>query len=541
MAAAIPEAQSTAAHSVPPTVATARPPHKWLIALAVMLGATLEVLDASIINVSLPHMQGTFSASVDEIAWVLTSYLVANGVMIPMTGWISARFGRKRYFLFSVASFVVASTLCGAARSLDEIIVFRLLQGLAGAAMIPSSQAILMETFPPEEQQVAMAMWGMGLMVAPILGPTVGGWITDNWSWRWNFYMNVPLGALAFVMVYIFVHDPAYLRTRRRGAPIDYLAITYLVLCLGLAQVVFDRGERADWFSSNWVIYATAASIGSMILLIVRELRVPDPILELRFMAIPQFAAAVLLVVMHSFILFGTGVLNPVFLQEFMGYTAWKAGLIMAPRALAAMTAMMLTGQIARRGIDNKRLIGVGFALIAIGLWRMAHWSLAIGMTRIIGDSIFLGLGLGTCFPILSAAALTCVPRERMGFASSLYNMMRNNGAAVGIAYLTSRLVHNQNIHQAYLVQHFSAFDAWRVTTQMPYRPGSPVFNFLSQIVSGQKQQLGMVYGAIEQQSAMLAFNDLYRILTLMAVVMIPSFLLFRGAKSASGPAPSAH
>jgi DHA2 family multidrug resistance protein len=409
--------------------------------------------------------------------------------------------------------------------------------------MIPLSQAILMESFPPHEQQLAMAMWGMGLMVAPILGPTVGGWITDNWNWRWNFYINLPLGAVAFLMVSAFVHDPPHLSDRKRGGHVDYLGIVYLVLWLGLAQIIFDRGERADWFASSWVVGAAIVSTIAMVLLIFRELRVPDPILELRFFSIGQFASAIFSVVMLSFILFGTGLLNPVFLQEFMGYTAWKAGLIMAPRALAAMFAMLVTGRIAAHGIDNKRMIGIAFTLIALGLWRMAHWDLDIAMTRVICDGVVLGLGLGMCFPILSAAALTCVPRERVGYASSLYNMMRNNGAAVGIAYLTSRLVHNQNIHQSYLVQHFSAFDAWRVTNQMPWRPGSPVFNFVAQMVSGQKQQFGMVYGAIQQQSAMLAFNDLYRVLTMMAVVMIPSFLLFRGTRagSGSGPGPATH
>src|ERR1700751_185875 len=230
MEAAVPIA---AAHAEPAT-----PSHKWLVALAVMLGTTLEVLDTSIVNVSLPHMQGSFSASVDEIAWVLTSYLVANGVMIPLTGWISARFGRKRYFLASVSTFVVASAMCGAARSLDQMVLFRLLQGVAGAAVIPSSQAIMMETFPPEEQQLAMAMWGMGLMVAPILGPTVGGWITDNWNWRWNFYINVPIGAVAFAMVSAFVHDPPYLKARGPKGRVDYLGIFYLVLALGLLQIV---------------------------------------------------------------------------------------------------------------------------------------------------------------------------------------------------------------------------------------------------------------------------------------------------------------
>jgi len=307
--------------------------HKWLIALAVMLGTTLEVLDTSIVNVALPHMQGSFSASVDEIAWVLTSYLVANGIMIPMTGWISSRYGRKRYFLTSVAVFVAASGLCGAARSLDQMVLFRLIQGAAGAAMVPSSQAILMETFPPNEQQMAMATWGMGLMVAPIMGPTLGGWITDNWNWRWNFYINLPIGAAAFLMVWTFVHDPSYLQVRRaKGGKTDYTGIILLVVGLGLGQLVLDRGQRADWFSSPWVVWCTILATICIIGLTINELCTPEPILDLSILGIPVFTMSVLLMVAMSFALFGTGLLNPIFLQELMGYSAWKAGLVLAPR-----------------------------------------------------------------------------------------------------------------------------------------------------------------------------------------------------------------
>jgi MFS transporter, DHA2 family, multidrug resistance protein len=540
MAAAVEPTVSQERAAAITAAATARQPHKWLIAAAVMMGAALEVLDSSIVNVSLPHMQGSFSASVDEIAWVLTSYLVANGVMIPLTGWISARFGRKRYFLMSVLGFVIASACCGAAKTLDQMVLFRLVQGVAGAAMIPSSQAILMETFPPEEQQMAMAVWGMGLMVAPILGPTVGGWITDNWNWRWNFYINLPIGAIAFLMVSAFVHDPTYLRTRNKGGRVDYLGIILLVLSLGPLQIVVDRGQRSDWFSSPWVVWATAVSALSMVGLVIRELRVKEPVLELRFLKIPQFAAAVFSVVMLSFVLFGTGLLNPIFLQEYMGYTAWKAGIVMAPRAMGAMFAMLFAGQIARAGYDNKRLIGLSFVLMTVGLWSMAHWNLEVGLWQVIWPGIILGLGLGMCFPILSAAALTCVPREQMGYASSIYNMMRNTGAAIGIAYLTNMLVRNQQVHQAYLVQHFSVFDAWRMGSA-PNVPGAPTFHFLSQMVSGQRQGLGMVYGLMQQQSAMLAFNDIYRMLTIIALLMIPSFVLFRSTKPAGGRAPAAH
>jgi MFS transporter, DHA2 family, multidrug resistance protein len=270
--------------------------HKWLVALAVMLGCSMEVLDVTIINVALPHMQGSLSASVDEIAWVVTSYLVANGVMIPMTGWISARFGRKRYFLTSVAMFIAASAMCGAARSLDQIVLFRLLQGAAGAAMIPSSQAIMMETFPPDEQQMAMALWGMGLMVAPIMGPTLGGWITDNWSWRWNFYINVPVGIVAFMMVSAFVHDPSFMRGHRaQSAPVDYLGIILLVVGLGTMQILLDRGQRADWFASIWVRYATVVTVGAIVGLVIHEFTFNDPILDLRIFKYPLFDAAVFL------------------------------------------------------------------------------------------------------------------------------------------------------------------------------------------------------------------------------------------------------
>jgi len=519
----------------PPAERLAGPRHKWLIAISVILGPILEVLDSSIVNVSLPHMQGSFSAGVDEVAWVVTSYLVANGIMIPMTGWISARFGRKRYFMLSLFSFICASALCGAARTLSQMIAFRLVQGLAGAAMVPSSQAIMMETFPPEEQQMAMATWGVGMMVAPVTGPTLGGWITDNWNWRWNFYINIPLGIVALIMVSAFVHDPAYLSRRRAGGRVDWLGIACLVLGLGLLQIVCDRGQRADWFSSPWVVWAAGLSALAMLILVFHELRFAEPILELHILKVRQFSAAVVVVVLLSFILFGSGFLNPIFLQEFMGYTAWRAGLVMLPRAIAGMGAMLLAGQISRAGYDNRRLIGLAFAIVAFGLWRMSEWNLDVSITRVMFDGFILGAGLGLSFPILSAAALSTIPRENMGYAASLYNMTRNTGAAVGIAYLTNMLLSHQQIHQSYLVQHFSVFDAWQMSNAAAYAPGAPSFHFVEQMVTGQRQGLGMMYHAIQQQSAMLAFNDIYRMLAVIALVTIPSFALFQSAR----PKPS--
>jgi DHA2 family multidrug resistance protein len=516
----------------------AAPSHKWLIAVAVMLGTTLEVLDTSIVNVALPHMQGTFSASVDEIAWVLTSYLVANGIMIPMTGWISARFGRKRYFLISVAVFVVSSGLCGAAQTLDQMVIFRLIQGAAGAAMIPSSQAILMETFPPNEQQLAMATWGMGLMVAPIMGPTLGGWITDNWNWRWNFYINLPVGFLAFLMVSAFVHDPPYLRAHRaRGGKVDYLGMLLMAVSLGLMQIVLDRGQRADWFASSWVVYSVAISLALFTWFVIHELRFEEPILDLRILKIPVFSFAVTLMVAMSFALYGTGLLNPIFLQELLGYNAWKAGLVLAPRGLGTMAAMLIVGQLARARFDTKPLIGLGFVLMTIGLWAMSRWDLQVSTWVVVWPSIVMGLGMGMIFPTLSAITLSCVKRERMGYAASLYNMMRNAGAAIGISYMMTSLVNHEQVHQSYMVGHFSVFEAWKMSAMGARMPGAHQFHFIPQLITGQKQGIGGVYAMIQAQAAMLSFNDIYRNLAIMMLILIPSFILLRRAQAGAAAA----
>jgi len=512
--------------------------HKWLVALAVMLGATLEVLDTSIVNVSLPHMQGSFSASRDEITWILTSYLVANGIMIPLTGWISARFGRKRYFVLSVILFVIASGLCGAALSLSSMVIFRLMQGAAGAAMIPSSQAIMMETFPPEEQGLAMSVWGMGLLTSPMLGPTLGGWITYNWNWRWNFYINLPIGIFAAIMVMLFVHDPEHIRkSQARARRIDYPAIIYLILGLGLLQIVLDRGQRSDWFSSSWVCAFTAVAVVSLILLVFREIHFPEPIIDIRILTIPLFDISVVMVLVMMLVVFGLNLLNPLFFQELLNYSPWKSGIAVLPRGFGTLAGMFLIGQLSRRQFDTRWMVGLGFAILSYSLWLMSHWTLGVGIPEVRFAMILSGFGSGLIFPAMSAATLACVSRERIGYAASLYNMMRNTGSAIGISVVTNMLNSREQIHQAYLSQHFTAFDAWQLDKTAPSMPGAPHLNLMHGLITHQPVGFELVYRIIEQQASLLAYNDIYRMLATTAALFVPAFLLLKRTRSAGAPA----
>jgi len=504
--------------------------HKWLVASAVMLGAFLGVLDTSIVNVALPYMQGSFAASVDEITWIVTSYLVATGVTIPLTGWIAARIGRKRYFMWSVSLFVAGSALCGVATGLHQMVLFRILQGAAGAAMMPLSQAILFETFPPSEHTMAMATFGLGMMAAPILGPTLGGWITLNWSWRWNFYINVPAGATAAMMVYAFVHDPPYLRDQRGSGRVDYLGIIYIVIGLGALFMVLDRGQRADWFASAWVRYFALASAGSVVLLVRHELRFPDPILDLRMLKVFGFSLAIILISMQSLVLFSVNLLNPLFTQELLGYDAWKAGLAVAPRGVGVIVALLAVGQLSRRNYDMRPLVCVGFLLAAYEIWQMSEWNLEVSMQAVLWPILLFGLGLGAVFPTVTAAGMGAIPRERMGFASSLFTMMVNTGAGIGIASVSNIITSRQQVHQTYLVQHFSVFEAWRFSKMPALMPGSPTFHYMHQMATGQKQGLDLVYGMIQSQAWLLAYNDAYRMLALCALLCAPWCLLLNRA-----------
>jgi DHA2 family multidrug resistance protein len=363
----------------------------------------------------------------------------------------------------------------------------------------------------------------MGMMVAPIMGPTIGGWITSTLSWRWNFYINIPIGTLGAFMVSRFVEDPSYLRQLKKGAPVDWVGISCLIVGLGLGEIILDRGERADWFASPWVVYCTIAALTALGLLVVQELRTADPVVDLRMLGDSNFTLPVSLVILLTFTLYGTGILNPVFLQELLGYSAMKAGIVMAPRGFGTMFAMLLLGTLSRRGFDTRILVGIGFALVAVAMWEMAGLNLDADTFRIVWPTILQGVGTGLVFPGLSAAALSSMPRQRMGYAASLYAVTRNLGAAIGISYLTTLLIRHQQVQQSYLVEHVSIFDLMRIPATDGAQGG-----LAQQLVAGQHQGMMLLYHGVQRQAMMLSFNDIYRLLCAMMLVLIPTFLFLQ-------------
>src|SRR5208283_2926335 len=372
--------------ALPDEMALWRPSvNPWLIAAAVMLATILEVLDTSVANVAVPHIAGNLSASIDEATWVLTSYLVSNAIVLPMTGWLSGFFGRKRFLIACIGFFTLASAACGAASTLGILILARVAQGAAGGALQPLSQAILMESFPPARRGMAMAVFGLGVVVAPIIGPVLGGWITDNYTWRWIFFINVPLGALAIFMSHTFVEDPPYLRDARKnlGSQIDYIGFGALTLWLGTLQIILDRGQEDDWFNATWVCWASCISLVSLVFLIFWELRVARPLVDIRVFRNRNFAMGTLLMTVVGIVLYSTTALLPLFLQELIGYPALNSGMAMSPRGMGAVCSLLAVGALVSR-IDARLLIGFGFFVLAYAVSGFGNLNMEIATRNVM-------------------------------------------------------------------------------------------------------------------------------------------------------------
>ena len=498
----------------------------WLIAIAVMSSTFMEVLDTTVVNVSLPHIAGSLSASTDEATWTLTSYLVANAIILPMTGWLAGRFGRKRLLLSAVSGFTIASFLCGLAPSLGFLIVFRIIQGACGGGLQPLSQAVLLESFPPEKRGQAMAFWALGIVVAPMLGPVAGGWLTDNYSWRWVFYINVPVGVLAILLTQAFVFDPPYLRRERTG--IDYWGIGLLVVGMGSLQIMLDKGQEEDWFGSRLIL--TLAVLGAMGLigLVIRELSTEHPIIDLGVFRYRSYAVGTFLMTIVGFVLYGSTVLLPLLMQELLGYTATHAGVTNLPRGLTSFLFMPVVGILTGR-VDARKLLAFGLLFTAGAMFRLSFFSIDVGFWNFWWPLMLQGAGLGLIFVPLTTVTNDPIPRERMGNATSLFNLMRNLGASVGISTVETLQFRHMQAHISYLGQHVTR--ASLMTQQ--------VLNGLRQsflvkggdMVTAQRQAQGAIWARIEQQAAMLSYNDVFRFLGGMLLILIPLLLLMEKPK----------
>jgi len=493
----------------------------WLIALTVTLATFMEVLDTSIANVALPHIAGNLSAGVDESTWVLTSYLVANAIILPLSAWFSSLMGRKNYYMLSVGIFTLSSCLSGLAPSLFWLVTFRILQGLGGGGLQPSEQAILADTFPAEKLGMGMAVYGVAVVTAPIIGPTLGGWITDNFSWRWIFFINIPVGLLSIYLTSRIVEDPPHLERRAvKGLNIDFVGLSAVALGIGALQIFLDKGQREDWFESHFIIVMAVFAAAALLFAVVWELRQKDPIVDIRLMREPSFAASIILMFMLGFILYGSTVLLPLFLQTLMGYSATTSGLVLSPGGLVTMMTMPLVGFLLTK-VDARRLVGLGMAVLAISLFRMGRFNLEIDYRTAMMARVVQSAGLAFLFIPISTVAYSFVAHGKRNQASGLINFARNIGGSVGIAFCTTMLVRYAQRHQSVLSSHATATSpafqsALRQMTASLHWAGQPLGR-------AHAMALGMVYGELVRQANMLAYADVFR---LMAYVSLSAILL---------------
>ncbi len=509
--------------STPPNNAV--PVNKWLITIAVMAGTFMEIIDTTVVNVALPHVAGSLASSVDETTWILTAYLVSNAIILPITGWLSALFGRKRFLIICLILFTVTSMLCGAATSLGMLIVFRILQGVGGGALQPISQAILLETFPVQERGMAMALWGIGVVIAPIIGPVLGGWITDNLTWRWAFYINLPIGLLSLVLTALLIFDPPYIRAQRAGR-IDYWGLGLLAVGLGALQVVLDKGEREDWFSSDFITRLAILSVAALVLLVWRELKVKDPVVDLRLFKERNYTSGTLIMFFFGFVLYGSIMLLPLFLQTMMGYDATTAGWALAYGGIGSLMIMPVVGRLTTV-LDSRILVGVGLLINALAVYLMSLYNTQIDYFTAWFPRFVQGFGLGTTFVSLTTLTMSRISHIKMGNATGIFNLMRNLGGSFGIATATTLLSRRGQFHQSHLVEHLTPlsqpFNDWmhRLGALMP-DVGAPwqLWNA--------PQALGGLYLEVQRQAQVLAFCDDYWFFTMVFLALLPLVFLMR-------------
>jgi DHA2 family multidrug resistance protein len=499
-------------------------PFKWIIALSLMLGTFMEVLDTSVANVALSNIQGSFAAGTDEVTWVITSYLVANAIILPMSGWLGDYFGRKRLYLTCLGIFTLASLGSGLAPSLTFLILMRVIQGLAGGAMVPLSQAMTFDAFPASEQGYAAAVYGVGAICGPILGPLLGGWITDNWSWPWIFFINLPVGLVAFGLAAVFVKTRPGLK--RPEGKVDYWSFLFIALGLGCLELFLNRGTRLDWFASTFIKLALGLAVLGIALFIWRSLTARNPLVDIRIFKLPEFAGGMLLIFMGGLGMYGTFVCLPLFVQNLLGFTPTWAGVILAPSGMASMVAMALAGWLVGR-VHVRILVGAGFACLSLGTFLLTRLDLGSDVASMAWAMCVFGFGMGLVIVPIASESIRRVPPALLGTASGLFNLMRNEGGSVGIALCTTILAQRSQFHYQRLGESLTPFSAVLQHRAAALSAGLSHWAGLDP-ASLTGLTAGLLGAELVRQSYLLSFIDIFAFLALAMALSLPFVMLMR-------------
>ena len=502
--------------------------NRWIVSLSVVFATFMEVLDSTVVNVALPHIAGSMSSTVEEGTWTLTSYLVANAIILPMTGWLARQFGRKRLLIVSITGFTIASFMCGLAPNLATLIFFRVVQGTAGGVMQPLSQAIMLEAFPPAERGKAMAAWGICIITAPIFGPVVGGWLTDSYSWRWIFYINIPVGIVSLIMAKMFVFDPPYLKQQKTSG-VDYWGIGMLAVGMGALQIMLDKGQQEDWFSSNFIIVLVFVAVVLLLSFVVRELVTKHPIVDLHVFRDRSYAVGVVMITAVGFVLYGSMVALPIILQTLLGYPSMDAGIAMSPRGIGSLMFTPLVGFLITR-VDARRLLTCGIILCSFTMFWFGFLNLNMGYWDLFWPQAIQGVSLSLLFVPLTTLAMRYISKEEMGNATSIFNLMRNIGGSIGIATATTMLERNRQAFTNVLGAHVTPYNP-QAQQMLGGLKDALIAGGIDPVTAGERAP-AMLFGMVQQQAAMLSFLELMRVFGVLFIILLPLIWLTRSSKA---------
>jgi DHA2 family multidrug resistance protein len=531
--------------SVPPQVAQGSQPKAtvrpeivgdglWLISAAVMLAAFMECLDTTVVNVSLTHIAGNLSATPNEATWALTSYLVANGIVIPISAWLADRLGRKTLLLISTAGFTLASLLCGLAPSMALLVIFRAIQGACGGSLQPMSQAVMLETFPREQHGKAMAIWALAVIVAPVVGPVLGGWLTDNFSWRWVFYINLPVGVVCVFLIKTFLKDPVYIR--RSSAPIDSRGLATLVIWVAALQIMLDKGQEEDWFASRFIVVLAVAFMIGLVAWVVRELTTRHPVAELRVFGQTTFAAGTMMMALIGFVMYGGQVTISIWLQTLLGYPSMQAGVAMVALGLGSILSMPVASVLVSR-FDPRKVFACGVLGFTFSFYQLMGFNLLIGFWDIFWPQFLQGISIGLMAVPIMVVTTAFIPKERMGNATSLFNMMRNIGGSVGISLVSTTLIRQGQQHINLLVANTTPFSS----SAMELFGRMKIFFAGSGPQWADLQAAAALFGLVQREATMVAMVRVFQLLAILSLILFPLIALTKRPPRGRTPHSMAH